>query len=513
LFIFGFWGHGFRPSSGRHYLCGLDTSPDDLERSAIHLDVIKAKLCQIGARDTVIMLDSCQNRPPVVDRSGEVGVLEQGATKALGDVARDISVKSSSPNFAKTVAVLMACSEGQRAYEWKDRQHGIFTAHVLDGLKNGFLSLSQLTSHIADKVPGTARRLFGTRQVPFCEIKGGKADINLRSALVSRPQTHAPPSSPPPPMNQKRWHWHNESGTHGPHSLKELEDLARSGEIRKDSHVWEPGMDEWCMVAHFPRLARLVSSTPFAMPISSASLIYREKDGRRHNIVICGGSSFGFGRDITHPQVDIQLRPSTEECTEAHRFISRYHFRIQLHEHYWLVRLPHSSPTNELLVNNTPVRDPVVLDQRTNTLAVGDVMKLSVDICSPEYARSVSPQDPAGDFLPTSDRSRSTCCIVSYSGQESGYKEERYVLVAERAAIGSRPDNAAFFATDGFNPLHAAMVWHDNKLWIQRMAESGILRLNDQNVAPDDLTPISHGDRLEIGNLKTRIVPKRFFGQ
>ena len=177
LLVFGFWGHGFRPSADKCFLCGLDTAADDLERSAIHLDLVKARLCQAGARDTVIVLDCCQNRPTSRDRSGGIGVLEAGVTESLSGMAREISAVSSGSSQTRTVGVIMACSEGQRAYEWPDRRHGIFTGHLLEGFELGHQSMAGLTTHLSRKVPSTARRLWRLEQVPFCEIKGSKTDI------------------------------------------------------------------------------------------------------------------------------------------------------------------------------------------------------------------------------------------------------------------------------------------------------------------------------------------------
>jgi len=63
LLVFGFWGHGFAPLPGRRYLCGLDTVEYDLERSAVSFDIVKARLAQIQAKNTLLLLDCCQNRP------------------------------------------------------------------------------------------------------------------------------------------------------------------------------------------------------------------------------------------------------------------------------------------------------------------------------------------------------------------------------------------------------------------------------------------------------------------
>ena len=514
LLIFGFWGHGFRPSTDKHFLCGLDTAPDDLERSAIHLDLIKAKLCQAGARDTLILLDSCQSRPTSPDRSGETGVLEQGVMESLSGLARDISAKSSRPALTHTVAVLMACSEGQRAYEWEERGHGIFTGHLLEALEMGLLSISELTSRLADRVPGTAHRLYRAKQIPFCEIKGGKTDISLGKGADSKRGNRPHPSPPFSEKSpQKQWHWRDVLGIHGPSSFDELGELVKSGVIRGNAQIWKPSMDEWCKVTDFQVLARLMPKGVSPPPITSASLIYRAEDSRRHNIVICAGTSFGFGRDGSDPQVDVVLRPKTEKDKEAFRLISRHHFRIERDNNSWLLRLPEKAPTNELIVNDVAARDLVALDRARNTVKLTDVMELCVEYRATKSTIHLLDGKTSRSRFLVSHQSENGCCLVYHAEQGGRAKEERYVLLCQSATIGSDPRNAVHMSANGVMPLHAALVYSDQRLWIERVGNLGMVRSNDNVLRPDSRVPLSHGDRLEIGDVKARLVPKRFFDQ
>ena len=181
LLVFGFWGHGFAPEAGKRYLCGLDTIVDDLERTAVSMDLIKAKLSQVGAENTLLILDCCQNKP--TGRSVEAETLSCGEEAELSSLARDIQTarREESKLTVPTVAVLNSCREGQRAYEWKQREHGIFTAHLLDQMTTGISSVAQLASSIFDPVTQTAMNLHRQKQTPFVIIEG-KGDIPLIGA-------------------------------------------------------------------------------------------------------------------------------------------------------------------------------------------------------------------------------------------------------------------------------------------------------------------------------------------
>ncbi len=181
LLVFGFWGHGFSPEANKRYLCGVDTIIDHLERTAVSMDVVKAKLSQVGADNTLLVLDCCQNKP--VGRAVDAQPLSRGQEAQLCSLARDIQAvrKTGTKLTIPTVAILNSCREGQKAYEWAQRQHGIFTAHLLEQMDSDISSVSQITSLIFDPVTQTAMNLHRQPQTPFVVIEG-KGDINLIDA-------------------------------------------------------------------------------------------------------------------------------------------------------------------------------------------------------------------------------------------------------------------------------------------------------------------------------------------
>ena len=122
LLIVGFWGHGFAPQAGQRYLCAVETIENDLERTAVSLEVVKAMLIQAQARDTLIILDCCQNRP--AGRSIAADPISPGEEDAIQKMAhgiqaaRDIQTSrmKDEPHTLPTVAVLSSCREGEKAY-------------------------------------------------------------------------------------------------------------------------------------------------------------------------------------------------------------------------------------------------------------------------------------------------------------------------------------------------------------------------------------------------------------
>ena len=168
LFIFGFWGHGlFR--NGKRYLCPLDVMANRAEYQGLPFDELQELLAKIHAKNTCLILDCCQT---IHDR-GEVETLTASDKESMENAARDIVFrrKQQIPDFQSNVAILNSCKEGQSAYEWDARQHGLFTAHLLDAMKKRSNSVMQIASYISSNIEKTALEL-GKEQTPFYKLEG-----------------------------------------------------------------------------------------------------------------------------------------------------------------------------------------------------------------------------------------------------------------------------------------------------------------------------------------------------
>ncbi len=180
LFIFGFWGHGlFR--NGQRYFCPLDAISEDIEELGLSFDSLQRLLSNIKAKNTCLILDCCQK---VHDR-GDEEVLTIADQAVMENMARDIVLrrKEKEPEFVSNVAILNSCKQGQAAYEWDSRKHGIFTAHLLDAMNRRFDSVAQIVSYISKNVEKTAMEL-GKTQTPFYKLEG---DISLPVDTKSSP--------------------------------------------------------------------------------------------------------------------------------------------------------------------------------------------------------------------------------------------------------------------------------------------------------------------------------------
>ncbi|MDO4588087.1 MAG: SUMF1/EgtB/PvdO family nonheme iron enzyme [Planctomycetia bacterium] len=208
-FFFGFWGHGFTGKDGKRYLCAIDTDEEELERTGISLESITSILSQIGSQNTCLILDCCQN---VADGRGisstlsemEVDALSNGAQTMARDIIATRKKRGFSVTEVPTLAILNSCKAGQKAYEWDDRRHGIFTAHLLDAMENNCNSVTAWMDYISERVPRTAWELHHT-QTPFFKLEGGGIiRLTVTSSSPANPQV--PPVKPQSPESAMNVH-------------------------------------------------------------------------------------------------------------------------------------------------------------------------------------------------------------------------------------------------------------------------------------------------------------------
>ena len=182
LFIFGFWGHGlFR--NGKRYLCPLNVMANRAEHQGLPFDELQELLAKIRSKNTCMILDCCQKVHDRGEGAEETMTVSEQAT--MENAARDIVLrrKEQMPDFQSNVAILNSCKEGQSAYEWDARQHGLFTAHLLDAMKKRSNSVMQIASYISSNIEKTALEL-GKDQTPFYKLEG---DIVLPVETKSAP--------------------------------------------------------------------------------------------------------------------------------------------------------------------------------------------------------------------------------------------------------------------------------------------------------------------------------------
>jgi uncharacterized caspase-like protein len=170
-FVFYFSGHGFGRPQG-HFLgtVNADTSSvESLEATTVSVATLQRLVSKVQARQVVFIIDACRNDPEKA-KGGEDNRLNRNFTRDLQVAAR------AAAGGGAGWAVLLACSEGERAYEWTEKGQGVFTYFLLEALAGKGADQGQLTvASIAEFVHAQVRE-WGVRnnktQRPDCYQQG-----------------------------------------------------------------------------------------------------------------------------------------------------------------------------------------------------------------------------------------------------------------------------------------------------------------------------------------------------
>ena len=154
-FLFYFSGHGFQKGEGQHFLATVNADPESLETlqlTTVPLSLLREKLKKIQARQAIFIIDACRTNP---DKKGK----GDGDNKQTAGFARDLKeVAGSTAGGQAGTAVLFACSEGQRSWEWDEKGHGAFTYYMLEGMSGeaaegtGELTVNGLADYVQKKM-------------------------------------------------------------------------------------------------------------------------------------------------------------------------------------------------------------------------------------------------------------------------------------------------------------------------------------------------------------------------
>ena len=147
-FWFFFSGHGIRHAD-RDYLMPCDGDPEDIENTAIEINLLNERLRRCGADNVVLILDACRNEGK---KTGE------GIGRQTAEEARQQGVIS-----------IFSCSPQEYSYEIEALQQGAFTTALLEGLgiQGKCATVERLEQYLKFRVPELVRQHKNTRQTPY----------------------------------------------------------------------------------------------------------------------------------------------------------------------------------------------------------------------------------------------------------------------------------------------------------------------------------------------------------
>ena len=183
-FIFYFSGHGIT-KAGQSFLLTTNsdtTTKDTLTITAVDLNQVNQILSRIQAQQLLTVIDACRNDP-------DSGRGEQDNLLTRGFKVKRQRTADADPSQPSVSATLYACNVGERAYEWPEKQHGVFSYYLLEGLNGkatnskGEVVVTDLANYTGERVAKWAQTTRGKKQTPWLDLSGGSRFVLVENQL------------------------------------------------------------------------------------------------------------------------------------------------------------------------------------------------------------------------------------------------------------------------------------------------------------------------------------------
>ena len=190
LVVIYFAGHGLVQRVGPRdegFLLPYDADPDNVMARGVAMSFLAGCIDALEARAVIVCLDCC-HAGQVLRRRGQ-------APRAL---ARDVAIRPAVLQGieGKGRFLIASCDEGQESLEVDELKHGLFTYHLLRGIRgagdrdgDGKVGVAELFNYVAAAVAQEARERFGHEQKPWTSSTWAE------DVWISAPQASPPPGA------------------------------------------------------------------------------------------------------------------------------------------------------------------------------------------------------------------------------------------------------------------------------------------------------------------------------
>ena len=198
--VFYFSGHGISRQDQSFLLAAnsVTTTPNTLELTAIPLQKVNQILSRVKGQQLLSIIDACRNNPDS-GRGDKDNYLTDDFSKGF-----KVKRSSSSGGQPSVSATLYACNVGERAYEWAEKGHGVFSYYLLEGLNGeavnsqGEVTVTTLAEYTRGNVVKWAEEFRGKKQTPSLSLQGGAKLVLAEGVGHSPPPVTINPTATDP---------------------------------------------------------------------------------------------------------------------------------------------------------------------------------------------------------------------------------------------------------------------------------------------------------------------------
>ncbi len=202
---------------------------------------------------------------------GELRQLTAGNTARTMNAQTDVSIQNlkdtqriNAENMAETLRIQR--EEAQRAQRLQTETN-FMGAHAVDQqaevLKTGAQNLGQM----GNMDIGSSGGGMNPAGMMTGMMMGGAMGQQMAGMMQNMGNTMQQSINTPPPMPQVTFHISVNGAQAGPFNLQQLQQMAQTGQLTRQTYVWKQGMPNWDFAGNVPELAGLfVPPPPGAIP-------------------------------------------------------------------------------------------------------------------------------------------------------------------------------------------------------------------------------------------------------
>jgi serine/threonine protein kinase len=173
LALIYFAGHGVVERAGEReegYLLPWDTDPDQIATHGVAMSDLARWIDSLSVRAVVVCLDCC-HAGQIIQRSSIAERTSPGSERE-----RDLALRPSvlAGITGRGRFLIASCDQGQKSLEVEELKHGLFTYHLLRGLRgagdrdgDGKVGVGELFSYVSTAVTREAREKYQREQTPW----------------------------------------------------------------------------------------------------------------------------------------------------------------------------------------------------------------------------------------------------------------------------------------------------------------------------------------------------------
>ena len=231
------------------------------------------------------------------------------------------------------------------------------------------------------------------------------------------------------------------------------------------------------------------------------------------NIILVAKDKINLGKNRKN-EIVTRICPRSPINDEKTNRISRTHCNINLTEKG--VFVIDSGSANGAMFNSKKIdANGIQIKSSGKILELAEILSMKVNLLGDkrqlhikEYEQLIESPDDLWQKACKVNLNSITLSRLENLGENDENGTESYCLLYRIATIGSDGHASIVFEDKGLEPLHAAILYFNQRFYLENLCDLADVFVGDNTVSKSELIPLSFGDRIHIARLDMKFLQK-----